>query len=345
MADDTPTQSGGETSHTVSSAAEALTGLLGAPEPPKEQEGQPTEAETPTDGGETETPEASAEEGEAQEATLETLDQLAEATGLTVDAIMNLRAKAKVDGNESEVQLSEVLKSYQLSKHVNSESQELANQRKAFEAERETRVQELNQRLTEAQALTQAMEQSLLAEYNGIDWTTLRNTDAAEFAAKKQEYNERWQQIQNTKYHALAHAQKLQQEQQQKLAQEMQKTLEAESKRLIEVIPEWKDEGKRTAEQAEVKSYMRNLGFSDQDLASIMDHRHVRIIRNAMLYEKASKQATIAQKKVSTLKPVLKPGAQLSKADAKREVSKESLARLRKTGHVRDAAKAIEALL
>lgn len=345
MADDTPTPTGGETSHTVSSAAEALSGLLGAQEPPKEQESQPSEDATPTNenGGETEP--SQAEEGEAQEATLETLDQLAEATGLAVETILNLKAKAKVDGQEATVPLAEILKSYQLSQHVNNESQELANQRKAFEAERQTKAQELTQRLTEAQALTQAMEQGLLAEYNGIDWTTLRNTDPAEFAARKQEYNERWQQIQSVKYQALSQAQKLQQEEVQKANEEMKKHLDAESKRLLDAIPEWKDQSKRAAEQSEIRSYMKSMGFTDQDVASIYDHRHVRLIRNAMLYEKASKQANLAQKKVANLKPVLKPGTQPSKADAKHERAKEQLSKLRKTGHVRDAAKAIEALL
>ena len=359
MADDTPTPTGGETSHTVNSAAQALSGLLGAAkeQPPKEQAEQATEEATPTneaqaeEGGETqegtsEEQGTGEQEGDAQnEVTLETIDQLAEATGLPIETILNLRAKVKVDGSESEVPFGEVLKSYQLSKHVNSESQELANQRKAFEAERETKSKELTQRLTEAQALTQAMEQGLLAEYNGIDWTTLRNTDPAEFAARKQEYNERWQQIQQAKYHAVAQAQKLQQESQQKSEEELRKHISAEGERLLSVIPEWKDESKRNSDQAEIKSYLKSMGFNDQDMSAIVDHRQVRIIRNAMLYEKSTKQASLAQKKVVKLPPVLRPGAQPNKADVKRERSKEFKDKLRKTGHVRDAAKALEALI
>lgn len=348
MADDTPTPTGGETGHTVQSAAKAISGILDAQEPPKDQETPTPEAPAPTQDGQQET-EAKGDEGTSEpendaqnEATLETLDQLAEATGLSIETILNLKAKAKVDGTESSVPLAEVLKSYQLSKHVNSESQELANQRKAFEADREKQVQEMQHRLTEAQALSQALEQSLLAEYNSIDWNTLRTTDPAEFAAKKQEYNDRYHSVQGMKHRALTEAYKLQQEHQEKEATRIKELIKSESQKLLDAIPEWKDATKAKTEKDEIKNYLLAMGFSEQDTGSLIDHRQVKIIRNAMLYEKSSKKATLEQKKVVNLPKVLKPGAQTSKQDASRERIKESMSKLRKSGDLKDAAAAIK---
>jgi hypothetical protein len=339
----TPTQTGGETDTSVEHAAERILGLMDAQEPPKTEETQTdsTPEPTPPEGGQPAakaTEEVSEPEGDAQNVDYETLDQLAEATGLPLEKILNLKTKANVDGQESTVPLSEILKSYQLSKHVNDKSQELANQRKAFEADREKQVTEIKQRLIEAQALSQDLEQSLMAEHNSIDWTALRTTDPAEFAAKKQEFNERWNQIQGKKMRATAEAQKFQQEQHEKV----KKHIETERAKWRDVVPEWKDDKRFEAERGEIVSYLRGQGISDEDISSLYDSRQIKIIRNAMLYEKSSKAATIAQKKVALLPKVLKPGTQTTKSDSRTEKDKELSTRLRKSGRLEDAAALIE---
>lgn len=329
----------------LTQAASKIEGLLSAKEEPTQQ-AQSTETEvetpqqtaeetTPTDGGE----EAKAEDkADANEVKLETLEELAEATGLPLDQLLNIKARTKVDGEEKAIPLSEIVKSYQLEGHVNKKSMELAEQRKAFEADREKQSVELTNRLKEAEALSTHLEQNLLAEYNAIDWTALRNTDPAEFAARKQEYNERYAQIQGLKQRALFETQRLYQEQANKQSEEFKKIIETESARLVESIPEWKDEAKAKAGKAEIKDYLKSMGFNDQEIGSIYDHRHVKLIRNAMLYEKASKKVNIEQKKVANLPKVLKAGTQPNKGDAQREKEKEHLARLRKSGRLEDAA-------
>lgn len=351
MTIDTPTHTGGETDTSVEGAAERLLGLMDAQEPPKTQETSTTEAAEPTQEDGQQPTEATADErtseqeGDAQKVEFETLEQLAEATGLPLDSILNLKARANVDGKEDAVPLSEVLKSYQLSKHVNNQSQELANKRKEFEAQSEKKLQEIAHRLTEAQALSQQLEADLTNEYNSIDWTTLRNTDAAEFAARKQEYNERWNRIQGMKNRALTEAYRISQETQTKQQEEYTKLVNAEIAKWSEVIPEWKDESKRAAGKAEVVSYLRSNGFTDQEISGIYDSRQLKVIRNAMLYEKSSKTATLQQKKVVNLPKVLKPGTQPSKSDTRTEKDKELRSRLQKTGKLDDAAAVIERLM
>lgn len=349
MTTDTPTQSGGETNTSVEGAAERILGILDAQELPKNQETQTEQATEPTqtDGqaeATTEKEETTSDEGDAQKVEFETLDQLAEATGLPLETLLNLKARANIDGKEDAVPLSEVLKSYQLSKHVNNQSQELANQRKAFEAERENKLKEVQHRLTEAQALSQQLETELVAEYNAIDWVTLRNTDPAEFAARKQEYNERWNRIQAHKNKSLAESYRIQQETAQKQMDQARDVLKAESQKLLDAIPEWKDEAKAKSGKQELRDYLSSMGFSNEDINSLTDHRSIRIIRNAMLYERASNKATIVQKKVSTLPKVMKPGNQQPK-DANREKVNESMGRLRKSGKLDDAAAAIERMM
>jgi hypothetical protein len=310
----------------------------------EQQETVQTQEATP----EPEAPEVKAEkdkeEGEAN-AELETLEELAEATGLPLEKLLNLKARAKVNGEESVVPLSEIVKSYQQEKVYTQKSMELAEQRKAFEAERQTHVQELTNRVREASALSQIFEQNLLAEYNSVNWTQLRNTDPAEFAARKQEYNDKFGQLQMLKQNIYVHAQQAEAEQAKKFQEQIGETLKKESSLMLDAIPEWKDTSRANAEKAEIGGYLKGLGFTDQEIGSVVDHRHVKLIRNAMLYEKANKAASIQQKKVLNLPKVLKSGTTPAKSDKQQEQLKADLSHLRKTGKVDDAAKIIERML
>ena len=349
MTTETPTQPGGETNTSVENAAERILGLLDAQEPPKTQETQPSEAPEPTPADGQQETEAKVEEGtsakedDAQNVEFETVDQLAEAMGLPLETLLNLKARANVDGKEDTVPISEILKSYQLSKHVNNQSQELANQRKAFEAERESRFNELTQRLNEAAALSQHLEQSLMAEYNRIDWTSLRQTNPAEFAATKQDYNERWNQIQAMKQKVAFEAQRIQQEQESKAKEEQTKYLSSQKALLSDLIPDWRDSKKADVERAELRSFLKSSQFTDEEIGGIADARVVKLIRNAMLYEKSTQKAAIAQKKVVTLPKVLKPGNQTK--DTKGEKAQEYIAVAKRSGKLSDAAAAIERMM
>jgi len=295
---------------------------------------------------EKEAPEVETEaEGEANESKLETLEELAEATGLPLEQLLSLKARTKVNGEESTVSLSDIVKSYQQEKVYTQKSMELSEHRKAFDAERERATQEIQNHLREAATYSQIFEQNLLAEYQSVNWQQLRNTDPAEFAARKQEYNDRYNQLQALKQNIVNKAQQLEEEQKGKFQDHLRETLKKEQNLLVEAIPEWKDAKRASADKMEINSYLKGLGYSEQEIGNIYDHRHVKIIRNAMLFEKANKTASLQQKKVLNLPKVLKSGTTPSKSDKAQEQRKEGLASLRKTGRVEDAAKLIEKML
>jgi hypothetical protein len=327
-----------EADHSVEHAASVIEGLLGAEKSPEQPQSQTQEA-TQTQAAEEPT-EAVAAEAETTTETPEpqTLEEIAERLGIDASKLHNVKLKAKVGDSENEVTLREALDGYQRESDYTKKTMEFAEVRKAFEAEREKQTTEIKQRLIEAQALSQDLEQSLMSEHNSIDWTALRTTDPAEFAAKKQEFNERWNLIQAKKMRAMAESQRFQQEQQEKV----QKFVNAERAKWKEVVPEWKDPAKFEADKNEIVTYLRGQGIPDTDIAALYDSRQIKIIRNAMLYEKSSKAATIAQKKVALLPKVLKPGTQTTKSDSRTEKDKELSTRLRKSGRLEDAAALIE---
>ena len=342
---DPATPQGAETSHDVTSAANAISGLLGAkPEGEATQKPETTETPTPTDGEqreaqdvetteETQATEEKTETTDTHEIQLESLDELAEATELGLEKILNLKTKVKVDGKESYVPLSEALKSYQLSSHVNNQSQELANKRKAFEEEVSAKSAELDNTLQVAQGLITNVENQLLEDFNKINWDELKNDDA-KYVRVRQEYNDRYNSIQAMKQEVAQGIEKNRQELTAKQAKALESLQKEESQKLVEAIDEWKDENKAKSGKEQVSSYLKGLGFSNEQIGSVLDHRVIVMARKAMLYDQG--KLTADTKKVVPVKKVLTSKG--VKSNSKTEMEKQLRQRLQKTGRVEDAA-------
>lgn len=345
----------------LSQVATAIKGLLGASEPPKTDEAKSPETQVES----TEIPKPDAEEvdesGEetqaegtedtseesvtdeqtgAVETFYETLDELAEAAGVPLEQLLSLKTRTKVDGIEEAVPLAQIVKSYQLEGHLTRKQQEVAEKLKAMEAEKEKLTSDLNNRLQEAGQLIGHFEQQFMADFNAVDWNDLRQTNPAEFAARKQDYNDRYSQLMAYRQQIQANAEKLHNEAAEKAKTKFQEILQTEEQQLLSKFPEWKEPEKAKSGKKEVSDYLRGYGFNDNEIAQIYDHRQVEIIHKAMLYDKQSTKTEVAKKKVATLPKVLKPSAQ--KSDPKEAAMKAAMAKLDKSGRVEDAAALIK---
>lgn len=339
----------------IDAAAAAFEGLLDAPAEPSEEAETAAEAEDVEAEAEGQAEEITedagsedAEDGDSEEETAEadedalTTAQFAELVGVDEGAVVvsddGLKFKTKVDGEEGEVSLRDLIKSYQLEGHVNKRSMELAEQRKAIEAERDQARQAYEQRIQQAESLVQSVEQSLLAEYNAINWQELRETDPAEFAAKRQEFAERAQGIEQAKAQTAQGRAELTQEQQRQHQERLQAHLQKEAQALYEKLPEWTDEGKRSEEQGAIRDYLKGLGYNDQEIAQAYDHRLILMARDAMQYRKMRQAKPTIEKKVTKAPRVVKPGAKKDKAQLAAERNEALNRRLKKSGSVEDAA-------
>jgi hypothetical protein len=108
-------------------------------------------------------------------------------------------------------------------------------------------------------------------------------------------------------------------------------------------LPEWKDPNKAKAEKALVVETAKSVGFSEDDLKQVYDHRLVLLLRKAGLYDQM-------MSKRQGIKPVVSNGPRPAKPGAAGRVSTTTEStrakqRLAKTGRIDDAASAIELLL
>lgn len=339
---DTATPATG-TVHDVDSAADALVGLFGAKEPPEKTQEQSQDA-TPEAKAEPEQTDAS--ETQAEEATPETksplaelqsLDDLAKALEVDQSELSRLKVKAKIEGKESEVTLEEALRGYQREADYTQKTMELADQRKAFETERQARQALIEKSYQDAQVLTQYLEEQAIAEYKAVDWNKLRATDPAEYAIRRQEAQEKANQIQYLKARVGQDLEARHKEAAAEQESQYQEWLKKEAEMIPVVIPDWKDSAKRSAEAPKIRDYLVSNGVTPDQL-KYLSHKELNIARKAWLYDQMQNKASVKEKQVVTLPKVLKPSAQPAKNAQANEALKERMARLRKSGRVEDAA-------
>lgn len=77
----------------------------------------------------------------------------------------------------------------------------------------------------------------------------------------------------------------------EKIRAKSERTAQAERQRTLEVIPEWKDEARRTDDLAAMVEHLGNYGIPKTYLNQVMDHRHFKYIRDNMLRERRIREA------------------------------------------------------
>jgi hypothetical protein len=312
------TNPSGSESLSVNQAANAFIGLMGSDD--GAENGQPEEqSEELEASGEVESEEAEySDESEPVEE-------------------VKPRYKAKVGGEEVEVELDELINGYQRSKDYTQKSQALAEQRKAIEAERQHLEHVKQERMAYAQKL-KALDSFLSQQNKGEDLEVLKETDPIGYAVKVAEQSQREKQLAVVRAEQNRIAQQQQAEQQQSL----QNHLKSESEKLTSVIPELATP-KGDAIRKEIREYAKSVGWSDQELASVYDHRAVLTLYKAMKFEQLQKGKPETLKKVQQAPKMLKPGT--SAPNSKSSQEKQVMQRLRQSGKVRDAAAAFERFL
>jgi hypothetical protein len=244
------------------------------------------------------------------------------------------RYKAKVDGEEIEVDVDELINGYQRTADYTKKSQALAEQRKAVEAERGHLEQVKQERMAYAQKL-QALDQFLVQQDQGEDLNALKEIDPIGFAVKVAERAEREKQLNVVRAEQYRIAQQQQADQQQAL----QNHIREESIKLATVIPELSSP-KGDEVRKQIREYAKSVGWSDKELSSVYDHRAVATLYKAMKFEQLQKAKPETLKKVNAAPKMLKSGT--STPTAKSQQDKQVMQRLRESGKIKDAAKAFE---
>ena len=244
----------------------------------------------------------------------------------------------KAAGEEREVTLDELIKSYQLGTDYTKKSQAVAEERKAVEAERQA-VQEAKQmRDTYAQRLE--MIEQMLQPQQEENLEYLKETDPIGYSVTVAEMIQRDKQLAAVQ----AERSRINQQQEQDRQAQMQHVVAEEMQKLSSAIPEFTDPAKGEAIRNDIRAFGKQIGFSDNELAAVYDSRAVLTLYKAMQYDKLVASKPAITKKVTEAPKAIKSGVSKPR-DGNAEEIRKLKARAKASGSPRDAASVFERFL
>ena len=336
----TPEIGSGDSPITMSEAASAFEGMLSTPEDSNEQ---PTEKEEDTQEAEVEETDVELEAEKTEEveeteevelAEEETEDESEIEDEEVVEEEQTFTIKAA--GEEKEVTLDELKKSYQLGSDYTKKTQEVAEQRKVIEQEAKAIIEARKVRDDYAQKL-QAVEQFLTGTNDSPeDLAAMKENDPIGYAVKVAEMTEKKEQLQTVQ----SERERLAQEQNAVRADEMQKFVANEAQKLTQSLPEFSDKAKGEQIRNEIRNYGKKVGFTDDELSQVYDSRHVLVLHKAAQWDKLQSSKSGVKKKVAKAPKTLKGGAKVKQTVTDKQ--KKQQRRLLQTGDARDAAALFE---
>ena len=244
----------------------------------------------------------------------------------------------KVNGEEKELTLSELKSLAQQGADYTKKTQQVAEQRKEVEAQAVAIEQAKQLRDAYAERL-QVMEQLLSAPDQNVDLESLKENDPIGYAvavAEQQQNREKMQAIQAERY-------RIAEQQQAEQQQYMKQYLAGEAEKLTTVLPEYSDPVKGETLRSDMRKFAKDLGFSDQDLSMVRDHRQVMTLYKAMMYDKLQQSKPSVNKRVNEAPKNVRTGNNQEKVGS--DTYKQQSNQLRQSGKIKDAAALFENFL
>lgn len=311
---------------------------------PGEEEGRVSEEQEDIrhDDEKEETEEESAEKESAVEdgADPDTLElgaeEIASLLGVKEDRIRisddgEIHFTVKEGDETSEVNLDKLINSYQGDANLTNRAKALSEMQKKREAALNDFIQQSQQTAQQASMVIDALSKSIVADYEGIDWKSLKEEDPQQYAALKVEKSEREQALQAMQMQAAAAIEEQQRIASEELQKQFNDYIAREQELLKTSIPNWDNV------KDDVKGFLEKQGFSGDEIKQIADHRILKMAHDSMLLQKGKE--TARKKAAKPLPKMMKPGARKSKATVDMEELKAAQERFNKTRSLTDAVK------
>lgn len=242
-----------------------------------------------------------------------------------------------VDGQEHEVTLDELMKGYSRQSDYTRKTEKLSQDRKSVEELKNeyTRQNEeakikRDQYEKQIQVLSEQLKQS---EPSKVDLDRLYEDDPAEYVRVKAEQDRRKELLEK----ANQERERIQSEKQEEQSKQYNAYLEQQRELLAQKLPIYADKEKGPEFIKNLTNYAKEIGYTDQEINMLVDHRSVIMLANAYRYDKL-KKANLKNKKVTKVSKVVSSSS--AKVQDENEVAKRmksKKATLRKTGKVQDA--------
>ncbi len=238
--------------------------------------------------------------------------------------------QVKITGSENGKTIGELKDFYVENQDIESQREEVEEQREQLsrEAEIVKRSPEVSAELVNAKAQLTGIER----QYKTIDWEALRTQNPAEYTALQMDYRNAYEAASNTVESVSAEA-----------ADHITQIQEMEHQKLLDSMPELKDDETRKATGQLVLNLTTKYGFSQQEVSDITDSRLLRLLIDA---SKTVGAKETAKKKLVESKPTgtRSRGRKLTQSGKKATQSKLNR-KAKESGNTDDRVAAISNLL
>jgi len=265
-------------------------------DPPQAEADASTESETPQENGDGD---------QAGESSIQYLDDLIRELEADPDSILGLKVKLKIDGEEKDATLADLIKVNQLEGHVNRKSIELSEKQKAWEVEQQQARQVWQERVAIATQSLDAQETGvrqqhaqLQQQYQQVPWAQLAQQDPAQHASLFAQYQQAFQQLEGAFQGLQQHKQQVAQSYQQTLAQLKEQARPKTMDAIKAQLPELADPVNYQSALNEGRAYLKSIGADDKNIDAIeLDPVVFRVVRDAAKYHQiAQKQPNVSQR-------------------------------------------------
>lgn len=233
-----------------------------------------------------------------------------------------------IDGEKQRVTREEAAKGYQRQADYSRKTAEVAKQRKAVEAEAQQIAAE---RAQYAQALE--LIQSQLSSEEQPDWASLKEDDPYEYMLKK----DAWRDKQERLAQVQAEQRRVQQQQMREQQAAMQQEIAKQSEVLLDRIPTWRDSKVAEVERSGIVDYAKSVGFSQDEIDSVVDARAVQLLHKAWKFDELMKKQNVEAKRVKSAPKAAKGGQPTGSKERTSRQRQAAFDKLKQSGRVEDA--------
>lgn len=312
------------------------------PKPPAQRAAAPEPTPEPTQP--TEEQPAEEQEGEPEEVAIDSLEAIASYFQVEpTEVLSNIEVEAP-DGTK--VPIGVALEQWRDAEAL------VSHRRSELEAEHAKRMQDADlaeqRQLAQLHAATKGMVATLNEEYSDEKIARIRREDPERYVEMIDRKRALLGQIERAVEFFEDHSRRAQAQSEQ----DIQKLLASENEKLIKARPEWADRKVRSQALVAGQKLLRDMGWSQQEIDSVMDHRVLLLVDLAVKGKRATQVP--AQKSVEELRKrgLKRPTVGLNgqprrDTEGPNQMKARAQARavLKKSGDVRDAARLIEDLL
>jgi len=192
---------------------------------------------------------------------------------------------------------------------------------------------ELNQQREQLQQFMQQVQQQGVMAQPVPPTKQLLSSDPLGYIEADATYREEMGAFQNQQQQLAQHQHATQQAQ----GQAQKAHLQEQMNELTRAIPDFGDATKAPKMKERLVKQGLSEGYSTEEIGGIVDHRAMKVLHKAMLYDQMMEGTGSVESKLKKARPLIKAGAKKQPESAAKKHSKR-MSQLKKSGSVADAA-------